>query len=249
LGCRSRVLAGSIVAHGGARVGVAGGDLDIPEVDAGVEHGGDEGVPEHVRVHAGQLDTGVLGEPAQSSGSAVPIHARAACGQKHRAGAPLVNGALEGAAHSEWKRNEYDLVALAAYPQHSVAVLLAEVLDVAAGGFEDPEPSRPSMVTGAKSQRFVDCLAVVSRASNWRWVNPSVGHSAGTFGRRTYSAGECSSTPSMTQVRYQPATTDIRRETVEGRWRRTSCSQRTKSSMCGRVAPSGSRSCCSHQVR
>jgi hypothetical protein len=32
-------------------------------------------------------------------------------------------------------------------------------------------------------------------------VDPSVGDSAGTFGRRTYSAGECSSTESITQVR------------------------------------------------
>jgi hypothetical protein len=30
---------------------------------------------------------------------------------------------------------------------------------------------------------------------------PERGDSAGTVGRRTYSAGECSSTPSMTQVR------------------------------------------------
>jgi hypothetical protein len=33
------VLAGPVVAHRGARVGVAGGDLDIPEVDACVELG------------------------------------------------------------------------------------------------------------------------------------------------------------------------------------------------------------------
>ena len=46
------VLAGSVVAHRGSWVGVAGGDLDVAEVDAGVEHGGDEGVPQHVRVHA-----------------------------------------------------------------------------------------------------------------------------------------------------------------------------------------------------
>jgi hypothetical protein len=30
---------------------VPGGDLDVAQVDAGVEHGGDEGVPQHVRVH------------------------------------------------------------------------------------------------------------------------------------------------------------------------------------------------------
>ena len=31
-----QVPAGSVVPHGGARVGVPGGDLDVPEVDAGV---------------------------------------------------------------------------------------------------------------------------------------------------------------------------------------------------------------------
>jgi hypothetical protein len=35
-------------------------------------------------------------------------------------------------------------------------------------------------------------------------------------GRRTCSAGECGMRPSMTQVRYNPATTENRRETVEG---------------------------------
>jgi hypothetical protein len=33
------VLAGSVVAHGGSRVGVAGGDLHVAEADAGVEPG------------------------------------------------------------------------------------------------------------------------------------------------------------------------------------------------------------------
>ena len=45
------VLAGTVVAHGGARVGVAGGDLHVAKVDARVEHGGDEGMAQHVRVH------------------------------------------------------------------------------------------------------------------------------------------------------------------------------------------------------
>jgi hypothetical protein len=39
------VVAGAVVAHGGAGVGVACGDLDITQVDASVQHGGDKGVP------------------------------------------------------------------------------------------------------------------------------------------------------------------------------------------------------------
>jgi hypothetical protein len=34
-----QVLTGPVVAHGGARVCVAGGDLDIPEVNTSVETG------------------------------------------------------------------------------------------------------------------------------------------------------------------------------------------------------------------
>ena len=63
------------------------------------------------------------------------------------------------------------------------------------------KPSSPSMATSAKSHRFVDSRAAVGSASNCRWVKPSVGESAGTAGRRTCSAGECSMIPSMTQVR------------------------------------------------
>src|SRR4051812_7295866 len=47
VGVSVEVLAGAVVAHGGAWVGVAGCDLDVAEVDACVEHGGDVGVAEH----------------------------------------------------------------------------------------------------------------------------------------------------------------------------------------------------------
>jgi hypothetical protein len=43
---------------------VSGGDLHITEVHAGIEHGRDEGVAEHVRMHPGQPDTGDLGKSA-----------------------------------------------------------------------------------------------------------------------------------------------------------------------------------------
>jgi hypothetical protein len=62
-------------------------------------------------------------------------------------------------------------------------------------------PSRPSIVTSAKSFRFGECRAALSSASNCRRVMPRVGDSADTRGRRRCSAGEAVSTPSMTQVR------------------------------------------------
>lgn len=46
-------------------------------------------------------------------------------------------------------------------------------------------PSRPSMVTRAKSLGLPDVRAALSRASNCRCDKPSVGDSGGTFGRRT----------------------------------------------------------------
>src|SRR5690242_14562815 len=64
-----QVLARSVVAHGGSRVGVPGSDLDVAEVDAGIEHGRDEGMPEHMRMGPGDLDAGGLSEVVQAAGS------------------------------------------------------------------------------------------------------------------------------------------------------------------------------------
>lgn len=61
-GVSVEILAGSVVAHGGARVRVAGGDLYVSEVDSSVEHRGDVGVPEHVRMHPWELDSCLFGE-------------------------------------------------------------------------------------------------------------------------------------------------------------------------------------------
>jgi len=47
-------------------------------------------------------------------------------------------------------------------------VFLAEVGDVRAGGFEDPQAEQAEHGTSAKSQGFADCRAAVSRASNCR---------------------------------------------------------------------------------
>jgi len=99
------------------------------------------------------------------------------------------------------QRDQNDLGAFAAYAQHPVAVLFAKISDISAGGLEDRKPRSPSIATSAKSQGDGDSRAAVSNASNCRWVNPKVGDSAGTEGRRTCSAGECSSRPSMTHVR------------------------------------------------
>src|SRR3954447_20042918 len=50
-----------VVAHGGARVGVRGGFVNVRKWDASVECGGDERVPQRVRPD-GLVDTGTVGD-------------------------------------------------------------------------------------------------------------------------------------------------------------------------------------------
>ena len=54
----------------------------------------------------------------------------------------VADGAVDGAADRGRQRDQDDLVALAVHAQDAVAVLLAEVVDVGAGGFEDPQPEQ-----------------------------------------------------------------------------------------------------------
>jgi hypothetical protein len=69
----------------------------------------------------------------------VPIHpptGRVAQGRPLR---PAFGGVLDPAGHRRWWRNQDGLVALASDFQDAVAVFLAEVGDVRAAGFEDPQ--------------------------------------------------------------------------------------------------------------
>lgn len=56
------------------RVGVTGGDLDIPEVDADIEHGRDEGMTEHMRVGPGDPDSRRIDELVQAACGGMPVH-------------------------------------------------------------------------------------------------------------------------------------------------------------------------------
>ena len=46
-------LASPVITHRGAWIGMAGSDLDVAQVNSGVEHGRDEGMAEHVGVRPG----------------------------------------------------------------------------------------------------------------------------------------------------------------------------------------------------
>jgi len=89
------------------------------------------------------LTPGCSGEPAQPAGGAVPVHPGPSGGQQDGSGRPFVDGPLDGSADRRGERDEGDLVALATNTQYPVAVLLAEVFDVAAGGLEDPQAQQP----------------------------------------------------------------------------------------------------------
>jgi hypothetical protein len=95
-----RALSYRIVVRGSAWRG----DLDVSQVDAGVEHDRDE-----------------CGGPARADSSS-PVDGPPYCGRK---------------------RDQDDLGALAAHAQHPVAMFLAEVTDVGASSFEDPQAEQP----------------------------------------------------------------------------------------------------------
>jgi hypothetical protein len=100
-------------------------------------------VTEHVRVGPGDLDAGGLGEVAQAAGGRVPVHPGAAGIQQDRPADPGTYCPVDGPADRWRQRHQHDLGALVAYPQHPVAVLLAEICDVRASRFEDPQAEQP----------------------------------------------------------------------------------------------------------
>lgn len=77
------------------------------------------------------------------------------------------------------------LAAPAADIQHVMAVFLAKVGDVRPAGFEERDPSKPSIAINAKSLQLPDCRAALNRASNCRCSSPGLGDSAGAGGRPT----------------------------------------------------------------
>ena len=130
---------GPVVAHGGARIGVAGRFLHVAQRHAGVEGGGDEGVPQRVR--ADPLgDPGPARDPADDPARGVAVEAPTVgprkIGPSQRSPmARSIARAVRGASG-----NGDDLAALAQDRQGAVPALEAERLDVGAGGLRDPQP-------------------------------------------------------------------------------------------------------------
>ena len=91
------------------------------------------------------------GETSRAAGGRVAVHPGAT---------PVAEQwpvpARERAVHRRREGGEDDLAAVAADPDDPVAVRLAEIFDVSAGGFEDPQREQAQQAKGAKRQQAAD---------------------------------------------------------------------------------------------
>ena len=185
IGMAVKILACSVVAHCGSRVRMAGSDLHVMKVDSGVEHRGHKRVPQHVRMHPRQTDTGISGQVLQPSGGGMAIHPHGAQVPQDGPDGSTRDRPLDRPLDRRRQWGEDDLATLTADLQHPMAVLLAHIGNVGATGFEDPQPEQAEHGHQAKSLTFADVRAALNNASNCRCDKPKVGDSVGTFGRRT----------------------------------------------------------------
>src|SRR5215469_16311882 len=104
--------------HRGARVGVPGGDLDVPQVHARIQHGRDVCMTEHVRVRPGDLHTRGIGEVAQAPGGGMTVHPGTAAVEQYRPTYPVADRAVDGPPDRRWQPDLDHLGAFAAHMQH-----------------------------------------------------------------------------------------------------------------------------------
>ena len=132
--------AGAVVAHRGARVGVAGGFLDVAQRDAGVEGGGDERVAQGVGSDS-LGDPGAAGDaphdPARRRGG------RVGCRRRSRKIGPSLRSPMARST-ARAVRGASGMVTilppLRMHGQGAVPALEAEAFDVGADRFRDPQP-------------------------------------------------------------------------------------------------------------
>jgi hypothetical protein len=135
---------------------VPGGDLDIPQVHARIQHGRDEGMTEHVRVRSGNPYPGGPRKPPQPTGGGMAVHPCAAAVQQDRPAGARADRSVDGPADGGWQRDQDHLGAFPAHAQDPVAVFFAESVMSAQVASKIRKPSSPSMATRAKSHGFGD---------------------------------------------------------------------------------------------
>ena len=131
----------------------------------------------------------------------MPVHPGTAAVEQDRAAHPACDSTVDDAADGRGQWYDDDLGALAAYAQDPVAVFFAQIADAGAGGFEDPQAQQPEH----GHQREVMRVRGISRCPQQR-LELQVGEAErGRLGWDLRPADvlgrECSSTPSITQVR------------------------------------------------
>jgi hypothetical protein len=150
-----QAASGPVVPHGGPRVSVGSGLLNVAQRHPGVQRRGDKCVPKGVRPHV-LADPGPPGDPADNPPGAVPVQPPPARGQEDRAIAALAGGQVDRPGGARGERDGDDLAALAGDRQGPVPALDAQVLDVSAGGLRDPQPvqreQRDQRMLGRRSE-------------------------------------------------------------------------------------------------
>ena len=103
-------------------------------------HPGDVGVAKHVRVQGRHPHPGRRSQDAQPSGGGMSVHPDTAGVQQDRTASAVADRLVQGSSDRGWQWDEDGLAAFAEDPYDAVTVLFAEVGDVQAGRFEDPQP-------------------------------------------------------------------------------------------------------------
>jgi hypothetical protein len=129
----------SVVPHGGAGIGVAGGLLHIPQRNPGVQRGGDESVAERVGPDTFG-DAGPSGDAAHDPSRRVAVDPTVVGSDEDRSLAAFTDREINGPRRAGRQRDGHDLATLAQDRERAVAALQAEVLDIGADGFGDPQP-------------------------------------------------------------------------------------------------------------
>ena len=139
-GVAVEAVAVAVITPGRSRVGMPCGVLDIAQRRAFVEGERDECVAQLVRVEVGEAD--LLAEARDELAGVLARQPRAGTGDQQGAIRAACGGAVDGVADGRVERDRggFRCLAFALDVQDPVAALLAEVLDVRADGFGDPQP-------------------------------------------------------------------------------------------------------------
>ena len=84
-----------------------------------------------------------FGQVPEPAGGGVTVHPGAVAVEQDRPAGAAADGLVDGSADRGRQRDQGNLGAFAAHPQHPVAVLFTQVCDVSSGGLEDAQAKQP----------------------------------------------------------------------------------------------------------